>query len=280
MDPEFIQQEFDFREETRGLEIAAAVLNAIAWFSLIAPMFQVAWLLSNRGRRQLSSCCMICALAIGGSVAEFLSTLMFIGGSNAAEWLAKDFNLDNWLSSSGNDNIGWRVVEISNILLHGTRLWVDAIEWIFLYLIMTLIFVANLTYYDTSLSTGSGSTRLFSMRWAGFGLFAAAFCIVDFAAEVLRFEDWRTFSQIAFVTSVVLRVFLLPIWLLGLAMTLPTVQKNAALGGGGSSSNVAPPSPTASAVVGQQEMELTGSQLQEQQEQQPSVLPAETEGLT
>lgn len=219
LDPEFIQEEFEFRREHRPLEISAAIINSIAWFSLVAPMFQVAWILSHGGTRRLSAHSIVCSLAIGGSMAEFLSTLMFIGTETTAEWITKDFNLDNWNSSSSNDQIGWRSLEVAFMLSRGTRLWVDAIEWMFLYTIMTILFVSNHT----------SPTRLFSSRWAGLGLVAAALCVVDFAADVLRFQDWRTFSKVARITSLILRVFVLPIWLLGLSMMLPAAQEKAGL---------------------------------------------------
>jgi hypothetical protein len=217
LDPEYIQSEWEFRSAHRDLELVASLLNAMAWFSLISPILQVAWMQSHRGSRQPAVHATMAALVIGGSVSELLATVMFIGGTNAAEWLSKDFNLDDW-TADGGDQIGWRVLEVGYMLMRGMMLWVDTIEWMFLYCIATLLFV--------SVFTQSSTKRLLSVRWASFGLVVAAFCIVDFAAEILRLADWRTFSKIAFGTSLMLRLVLLPVWLVWLARLIPKAMKS------------------------------------------------------
>jgi|UPI0005819FCF hypothetical protein len=191
LDPEYIQSEWEFRSAHRDLELVASLLNAMAWFSLISPILQVAWMQSHRGSRQPAVHATMAALVIGGSVSELLATVMFIGGTNAAEWLSKDFNLDDW-TADGGDQIGWRVLEVAYMLMRGMML----------------------------------TKRLLSVRWASFGLVVAAFCIVDFAAEILRLADWRTFSKIAFGTSLMLRLVLLPVWLVWLARLIPKAMKS------------------------------------------------------
>ena len=46
-----------------------------------------------------------------------LARLLLVGMNNAAEWLAKDFNLDSWTSE--NDGTGWRVLEMIHIVTRG-----------------------------------------------------------------------------------------------------------------------------------------------------------------
>ena len=119
LDPTFIEEEWQFLSEHRSLELAAGTLNAIAWFALLIPVLQVAWIQSCSGTRQIGVHVTVAALALGGSLSEFIARLLIIGTSSAGEWLARDFNLDNWISESSNDKIGWRTLQVVHLVVRG-----------------------------------------------------------------------------------------------------------------------------------------------------------------
>lgn len=143
-----------------------------------------------------------------------MARLLDIGSQNAAEWLASDFNLDNWLGQNDNDQIGWRTLEVARIVVGGIVLWVDAIEWLALFGILVFIHV----------SAKSDANKTFSSRWIILGDVIAAFSIVDFVADLLRFDSWRTFSTVSLFFSAVNRLLLLPIWLIVLGLQLPAAK--------------------------------------------------------
>jgi hypothetical protein len=210
-----IQDEWVFRSEHRNLELAAGILNAMAWFALMIPVLQVAWIQSFSGTRHIGVHVTVAALALGGSMSEFIARLLYIGTSNAGEWLAKDFELDNWLSENSNDMSGWKTLELVHIVVRGMILWVDAVEWLALFGISVLLFF----------SIHNQKERLFKLSWAYFGLAMGLLSIVDFAADILRLESWRSFSKIAFFTSMLNRLIMLPAWLIWLGCQLPKAKE-------------------------------------------------------
>jgi hypothetical protein len=218
LDPTFIEEEWQFLGEHRSLELAAGTLNAMAWFALLIPVLQVAWIQSYSGTRQIGVHVTVAALALGGSLSEFIARLLIIGASNAGEWLARDFNLDNWISESSNDKIGWRTLQVVHLVMRGMILWVDAVEWLALFGISVLLFV----------SIHSQTERLLSLRWAAVGLVMGLLALIDFAADILRLESWRTFSEIAFFITMLNRFVVLPVWLVWLGYQLPRAKELAA----------------------------------------------------
>jgi hypothetical protein len=167
-----------------------------------------------KGTRSIGLHVTVGMFAIGGATTELLSRLIYIGSSNAMEWMSKDFNLSNWLGGGQGDDLGWKSLELVHIAVRGILLWVDAIEWLFLAGIFTLLGVSVL----------GGTEQLFGLRWAGFGAVMAVLSVFDFAAEILRFESWRTFSEVAMLISAINRLVLFPIWLLWLSRLLPKAE--------------------------------------------------------
>jgi hypothetical protein len=215
MDPTFIEEEYQFLSENRSLELAAGTLNSMAWFALMIPVVQVAWIQSCSGTRQLGMHVTIMALALGGAFIEFISRLLLIGTSAAAEWISISFNLDNWTGENSNDKIGWRTLHLSHIVVRGMITWVDAAEWLSLFGITVLLFVSIYRQKE----------RIFSMPWASVGLAMGLLALVDFAADILRLESWRTFSDIALWATMINRIILLPVWLLWLGYQLPKAKE-------------------------------------------------------
>ena len=58
------------------------------------------------------------------------------------------------------------------------------------------------------------------MWWARLGLFIAFLTFIDFSADVLRLDEWASFSAVAIAVTVVNTLILLPAWLIILSCTL------------------------------------------------------------
>lgn len=71
-----------------------------------------------------------------------------------------------------------------------------------------------------SVGTQVKESRSISIWWARLGLLIAFLSFVDFSADVLRLEEWRTFSQIAIACAVINTCILLPLWLIILSCQL------------------------------------------------------------
>lgn len=78
MHPEYIEQEWARRADSRGISSSARLLGALAWFSFCIPILNVVWILSVGGKRRVSLHVVIAALALGGSIAELLARLMMV----------------------------------------------------------------------------------------------------------------------------------------------------------------------------------------------------------
>jgi len=119
------------------------LFGALAWFWLIAPIVQSAWILSKGGKRSIGMHMALASLGICGGIIELLARLLTVGMTNAAQWLAKDFNLDNWDTTG--DGTGWRVLEMIHIVTRGMILWIDAFEALAFFGITFIIFYSSAT---------------------------------------------------------------------------------------------------------------------------------------
>eukprot|EP00543_Licmophora_paradoxa_P001207 CAMPEP_0202449714 /NCGR_PEP_ID=MMETSP1360-20130828/8431_1 /ASSEMBLY_ACC=CAM_ASM_000848 /TAXON_ID=515479 /ORGANISM="Licmophora paradoxa, Strain CCMP2313" /LENGTH=316 /DNA_ID=CAMNT_0049067741 /DNA_START=38 /DNA_END=988 /DNA_ORIENTATION=- len=227
LEPTYLIKEWAHRSSNRPLVQAASVFNAFAWFFFVIPITQLAWALSRGGKRRVGLHTAIAGFALGGALAEFMSRLLVFGSGTASEYIHRQFDLANWIPSSiatsgEPDLIGWRALELVVILTDGLTLWIDAFEWIALFFVMILLYF--------SVGTQTDEQRGLDMWWARLGLFIGFMTFVDFAIEILRLEDWRTFSQIALAVSFINTVLLLPMWLIWLGFsiqnTLPDYSEN------------------------------------------------------
>merc|ERR1711937_608242 len=102
-------------------------------------------------------------------------------------------------------------------ILHGMINWVDAFEWICLFIIMSLLYF--------SIGTQMPERRALSMGWARLGLVVAFLCVLDFAADLLKVTvEWRTFQRMAIGSTIINTWILLPLWLLWLSCTIHKVM--------------------------------------------------------
>jgi hypothetical protein len=216
----YIQTEWDWRIENRQLELTASILNAIAWLCLCIPILQVAWIQSNQGNRGFTLHISVAVLAIAGGLTEFLSHIMHIGSTNAMEWIGKSFVLVNWAGIDSGDDIGWKTLEVIYTASRGMLLWVGAMEYLFLAGIFALLYI----------SIRSQSEQVFSMKWATFGAILGVLCIVDFLADVLRFQSFSSFGMLANVITFLNHSIFFPIWIYWLGKQLPMALESVGKG--------------------------------------------------
>jgi hypothetical protein len=215
LDPAYIQQEWDWRIDNRPKLLAAGLINSLAWLFLTFPLLELSWILSLRGSKWIALHIGIGVLALTGSFTEWISRFLYIGTTMATELMVNEFNLNNWLTSSSDDQIGWRALEVTHVVTYGLVAFADAFEWIILFVIFVLVHISVKNWRRNV----DGTT--FGACWNALGLFVALMCLLEFVAEVLRLDSYRTFGQIAFWYSAVNRLVLMPSWLIMLGMRLP-----------------------------------------------------------
>jgi len=215
LDPGYIQLEWAFRVLYRPQYLAAGTMNTIAWFFLMFPIVQLSWILSQGGTRWISLHITMAILILTGSLTEWISHVLYIGSSTTSELLARQFNLSSWITSTSEDDIGWRTLEITHIVTYGFVSLIGAIEWIILAIVMILIHISVVRWRRDV------DTTTFGAGWNTLGIFVALMCILEFITEVLRLDGFTSFSQIAFWYSAFNRLILIPTWLLILGIRLP-----------------------------------------------------------
>jgi len=215
LDPGYIVMEWGFRVLNRPMYMAAGVMNTMAWFFLMFPIVQLSWILSQGGTRWISLHIAVAILVLTGSLTEWISHVFYIGSSIASELIVDRFNLDSWITSTSQDMIGWRTLEITHIVTYGLVSIIGAIEWLVIGIVMVLIHISVMRWRRNVDSTTFGA------GWNTLGIFIALMSILEFITEVMRLDGQRYFSQIAFWYSSFNRLILLPSWLLILAMRLP-----------------------------------------------------------
>lgn len=218
LNPEFLQEHWQTRDDLSGLHMAGSFIIAASWILLTIPILQAAFILSNGGRRSLWIHSMMAVLAISAGTTEFVSRLMHIGSWNTASWISNEFYLDNWAGSETNPNgIGWKSLEITYQLSQGMILWVDGWEYFALFGILTL----NLISVRGSQVGPLGD----ELCWAGMGFFIGCLSLVDFVFLFLRFQSWDTYNLISMVFTILIRLVLLPAWLLLFSFKLPVAAQ-------------------------------------------------------
>ncbi len=217
LDPYYIQQEWQFRIDNKPHLVATGVITALAWFFLCFPILQLVYVLNQSKRPGMTKSLWlhsgIVILTLGGAFTEWISYFIYLGVTMACELMYRDFDLQNW-TNEGNDSIGFRSMEVTYFAIRGINFWVDAVEWMALFFIMTFIFVSVNRYRETN-------PGHFGIIWNALGLAIGVFSLLDFITEILRTVDFRVFSRLAFVYAAVNRLIFLPSWLLVLGWKLP-----------------------------------------------------------
>lgn len=154
---------------------------------------------------------------------EWLANMLWLGMCLVTKQVVEKYNLENWLrddlqdiddaTQPFDDGLGWRTVEVNQIVGSGFVWFVDSIEWVFLALIFFTSFLSVSQFRKKDTTTFSG-------RWNGLGLFISLLSLLDFITEVLRFDGFRAFGPIALIYAAINRILLIPIWILGLGIML------------------------------------------------------------
>ena len=231
LNTDLIQSEFENREDDYFFEISAAMLNSIAWMVFCVPLIQVAWIQSRQGTFLLETHTAIVVLALGGSITELVSRLLYIGTTATSNLLATKFNLENWINISDGDAqaaedetvdvtaedgdlIGWRVLEMIHIVMRGLTIWINSAEWLFLTGIFVLIYI----------SVHKSDVPCFDRKWARLGMVIGMLAFVDFLSDITHLRYKLSLSKIAVGFTFISRAVLMPIWLVWLAQQLSTAQ--------------------------------------------------------
>lgn len=213
LDPAFLQQDWIWRKDNRQLEVAGKMITAISWVIMTAPIMQLAVVSSLGGDRQLWLHVSIVCLSMGAAITEVTAQLMHLGTFNASVWVTKEFALDNWMTTTTGDSVGWQSLEVSYREAVGLTLWVDSVEYLALAFMFVMIFWSVYSMGNMPQSVGMGL--------AGFAFFIGVLSLADFVAYVVRLKFWATASLIGRIISVLNRVIFIPMWFLILSCKLP-----------------------------------------------------------
>jgi len=207
------------------------LLTCMGWCCLVPPVISFAVLQSRGGRVELEKHVILAVFVLMGALFEACELLMELGSASTCAWISKDFDLDYGLmpeategspssaSARAQEGFGWKALEIAYITTRGARLWVDAIDWLFLGLALFAM--------STSVNQARQSGRdqeTFPARWGRLGALVGSLALVDFVVECAQFTiDWKLFV-VTTALSLLNTLVLLPAWLLWLGVELPRCQ--------------------------------------------------------
>ncbi|KAL7576453.1 hypothetical protein ACA910_017963 [Epithemia clementina (nom. ined.)] len=217
LDPELIQEDWQIRRDLRPMGTATGIINAVSWIVVCIPLFQTAWILSVKGTHLIGLHAALVVLALTAVFTEFLSTIMMVGSMAVMEWMSTDFNLSNWIdigTGSSDDNVGWRVLEVVAMAIQGMVLWVDAMEVLFVSVILFLLFI-SIRRQEVG-DSNDHRVLLLPLSFGGYSLVLSLVSIVEFSFEVLRFKSWTFYMQLAAIIKIFSRFILWPLWFLWL----------------------------------------------------------------
>ena len=93
LDPEYLKDQWAWRQSVFGWQTASGVLSATAWFLLLPPLVAFAWVQSRGGKYRIAVHGGIAFAAIAGALFESVSTLMSLGSNATMSWIQEDFVL-------------------------------------------------------------------------------------------------------------------------------------------------------------------------------------------
>lgn len=239
-DPAFLQNKFIRRAQINGLASFATLINALSLFAVIIPILQVSWVLSRGGKKDLGLHAAICVLAMASSFCILIVSLMMIGARGAMKLIVERFEISDWGvttnddMTSMSDNTGWKVLGMIEIVVIGMATWMNAFEWLCIFLILTILFFAIKSENDspdssttTFLSGGGarGEKRVgFGRKWSILGLVVGILGMFEFLAEIMTLQSLVLYSRISDFISILNSLVFVPIWLFVLGRQLPAVR--------------------------------------------------------
>lgn len=211
--PESIENEWKFKIESRALEYSVGYLKAAFWLVFMLPMIEMSWVLSKRGTRSLPCNVGIAVFTLAGSWSKWFSTILWTGMYISFIELAKNFNLNYWLTSElantfnvDEDGLGWTVLEVNHISFRGMTVVVDAAEW----LCLSVIFI--LTFYSVNVWRKEDYTT-FGGKWNALGLFLGVLCFIQFILEIVGAEGIGLAWLFFILYAALFRLVLFPMWI-------------------------------------------------------------------
>jgi hypothetical protein len=72
-----------------------------------------------------------------------------------------------------------------------------------------------------SIRNASSGILGMEMCWAGTGFFIGCLSLADFIFLIIRFTNWKTYNLVAMLMTILIRLILLPSWILLLSFKLP-----------------------------------------------------------
>ena len=258
LDVPYLREMWAWRLRVRGWEAAGGVLGAAGYVLLFPPVVTFCVAHSHGGKRALSAHVAIACLFGAAAVCAALDTLMTLGAVGTADWIADDFDLDFGTGSDlnathyGGGGYGWKarralwrprasarapsgtkpsvpsspvfpplhaqVLEITWLTTQGNFVWVDPAVWLMLGVALTRV------YFAVTAGAAAGAPSPFSPRWARLGLVVAAFCLLEFALECLRWASWGAFMFAAIGLAAFNSLVLLPVWVVWLGKLLAAAE--------------------------------------------------------
>jgi len=226
--PDDIVDEWVSRENVSALEFASGILNGIFWIVFTLPIIEMAWILSRGGTESIALNCGILLFVLAGAWTKWFSNVFWNGMYLSLLMMAKNFNLDDWMSSlqdaqyqlDGEDGIGWRVLEVNYLASKGLVWIVNAAEWVFLTGVFTMSFVSVLKWRKHDQTT-------FGAKWNALGLFIGLISAVDFVAEMIGVEGFKIAWIFVVLYASLTRLILIPLWIIILGFQLPEATSKA-----------------------------------------------------
>lgn len=213
--PTSIENEWlNIKMNSKELEYAATYLKAAFWIVFTLPMVEMAWVLSKRGTRSLGCNVGIAVFTLAGSWSKWFTTILWSGMYFSFLELAKNFNLDNWLTPQlanifgvDEDGIGWSVLEVNYVAFRGVTLVVDSVEWICLAVIFVLTFISVLEWRKEDVTTFGG-------KWNALGLFLGILSLSQFILEIVGVTAVGGAWIFFILYAALFRLLLFPLWIL------------------------------------------------------------------
>lgn len=226
LDPAYIQGHWASRIDRHAMFLASGFMNCIGWLVFAYPVLQMSWVLSKRGSRAISANIIIAVLVLAGSMTEVISNFVWLGMTYMQRYVVNLLLISedngNWINRpdvTDEDGLGWRVLEVNHIVGRGFVTYTDSFEWIALAGIFIFTFVSVRGWLKEDQTS-------FGSRWNTLGLFIGFVCILEFVAEILRFEEGihsrsRIFAIVSIIYAILNRIVFIPAWIISLGFMLP-----------------------------------------------------------
>lgn len=201
------------RHDASRLDLLGHFATGVGWVSAIPAVSSLAHVLggSERSASHTVKYCFIAAAIL--TCTEFLSDS---GTMQTANWLTQWNLLQDESANDEGELTAAAAFELTYLMVQSRTLWLYAADD--LLLAFALLSAAFLTYASKHQQVPKAHGVL--------GAVIALLCVLDFSFEVNRFENWRWSTNALIVTTLLVYVVLLPVWLLWLAHVLRKISRS------------------------------------------------------